>query len=43
MQAAGVPGEYYTYPDQHHVFRGEAWALAMERTLAFFDRYVKNQ
>jgi dienelactone hydrolase len=43
MQAAGVPGEHHTYPDQHHVFRGEAWALAMERTLAFLDRYVKNQ
>lgn len=43
MQAAGIPGEYYTYPDQRHVFRGEAWELAMERTLAFFDKYVKNQ
>lgn len=43
MQAAGVPGEYYTYPDQHHVFRGVAWEQAMERVLAFFDRYVKNQ
>ena len=43
MQAAGVPGEYYTYPDQHHIFWGEAWALAMERTLAFFDRYMNNR
>ncbi len=43
MQAAGAPGEYYTYPDQRHIFRGEAWTLAMERTLAFFDQYVKNQ
>ncbi|MCQ3973493.1 MAG: hypothetical protein DPW09_08625 [Anaerolineae bacterium] len=43
MQAAGAPGEYYTYPDQRHIFRGEAWTLAMERTLAFFDKYVKNQ
>lgn len=43
MQAAGRPGEYYTYPDQHHVFQGEAWTLAMERTVTFFDQYVKSQ
>lgn len=43
MQAANVPGEYYTYPDQAHFFGGEAWALAMERTLTFFDRYVKKE
>lgn len=43
MQAAGIPGEYYTYLNQRHIFRGEAWVLAMERTLAFFDKYVKNQ
>lgn len=43
MQAAGVPGEYYTYPGQCHIFRGEAWTLAMERTLAFFDQNVKKQ
>ena len=24
MQAACVPGEYYTYPDQRHIFQGEA-------------------
>jgi dipeptidyl aminopeptidase/acylaminoacyl peptidase len=43
MQAANVPGEYYTYPDQPHFFGGEAWTLAMERTLTFFDRYVKGE
>lgn len=43
MQEAHLSGEYYTYPDQRHVFQGEAWTLAMERTLAFFDQYVKNQ
>lgn len=43
MQAAGRPGEYYTYPDQRHVFQGEAWTLAMERTVTFFDQYVKSQ
>lgn len=41
MQVANVPGEYYTYPDQGHFFVGPAWRLAMERTLAFFDRHVK--
>ncbi len=38
MQAASVPGEYYTYPGQRHIFRGDAWEQAMERTLTFFDR-----
>lgn len=43
IQTAGVPGEYYTYPDQRHVFRGDAWEQAMERVLEFFDTHVKNQ
>jgi dipeptidyl aminopeptidase/acylaminoacyl peptidase len=43
MQAANTSGEYYAYPDQRHIFQGEAWTLAMERTLAFFNQYVKNQ
>jgi uncharacterized protein len=41
MQAADLPGEYYTYPDQGHFFQGAAWAQAMRRTVDFFDRYVK--
>lgn len=42
MQVANLSGEYYTYRDQGHFFAGPAWALAMERTVAFFDRYVKE-
>lgn len=42
MQVANLPGEYYTYRNQGHFFAGPAWGLAMERTLAFFDQYVKE-
>ncbi len=42
MQEANLPGEYYTYLGQGHFFTGQAWNLAMERTLAFFDHYVKE-
>ncbi len=42
MQDAEIPGEYFAYSGQHHFFSGSDWVLAMERTLAFFDRYVKN-
>ena len=42
MKATDVPGEYYFYPDQHHFFTGADWTLAMERTLAFFNLYVKK-
>lgn len=41
MQKAGRTVEYFTYPDQPHTFQGEGWELAMERVLAFFDRYLK--
>ena len=37
----GVPAELYLYPGAGHIFEGEDWEQAMERTLAFFDRYVK--
>jgi dipeptidyl-peptidase-4 len=43
MLAYGLPGEYFTYPEQQHFFVGQAWSLAMERTLAFFDQYVKGE
>jgi len=36
----GKQVEYYSYPDQGHIFEGEAREKAMKRTLAFFDRYV---
>jgi len=41
MQGAGVPGEYFVYPHQGHFFAGQAWELAMERTLSFFDGHVR--
>jgi dipeptidyl aminopeptidase/acylaminoacyl peptidase len=41
MRGAGRTVEYFTYPGQEHTFQGEGWDLAMERVLAFFDRYLK--
>ncbi len=41
LQAIGATVEYYTYPGAPHSFQGAAWDLFMQRTLAFFDRYVK--
>ncbi len=34
--------EYYSYPDQGHIFEGKAWEEAMERTLAFFNWHLKR-
>lgn len=42
LQDVGAVVEYYSYPGAPHSFRGDDWMLFMERTLAFFDRYVKN-
>jgi fermentation-respiration switch protein FrsA (DUF1100 family) len=36
-----VTAELYLYPDAGHTLKDEDWELAMERTTAFFDRYVK--
>lgn len=33
--------EFYRYPQEGHEFV-DAWELAAERSLQFFDRYVKN-
>jgi dipeptidyl aminopeptidase/acylaminoacyl peptidase len=41
MQEAGRPVEYFSYPGQPHTFQGEGWELAMERVLAFFDKYLR--
>jgi fermentation-respiration switch protein FrsA (DUF1100 family) len=38
----GVKAELYLYPDAGHTLKDEDWELAMERTTAFFDRYVKG-
>jgi dipeptidyl aminopeptidase/acylaminoacyl peptidase len=35
--------EFYRYPKQPHVLKGEAWNLAMKRTLDFFDRYLNER
>ena len=41
MQAAGKPVELYTYPGDNHDIRAN-FAIAMQRTVAFFDKYVKG-
>lgn len=42
LQDVGAIIEYYSYPGAPHSFRGDDRRLFMERTLVFFDRYVKN-
>ena len=41
MQAAGKPVELYTYPGDNHNINGN-FVVAMQRTIAFFDKYVKG-
>jgi dipeptidyl aminopeptidase/acylaminoacyl peptidase len=41
MQAAGKPVELYTYPGDNHNINGN-FVTAMQRTIAFFDKYVKG-
>jgi len=41
-QEQGAIAELHLYPGAEHTFVGEDWDLAMERTLAFFGRYVRN-
>jgi uncharacterized protein len=41
MQAAGKPVEMYTYPGDDHNL-AQSFGLAMQRTIAFFDKYVKG-
>lgn len=44
MQTAGVPGEYYTYPGADHLWQQPVqWQRMMERTTAFYDRYLKTR
>lgn len=38
---AGKPATYYTYPQQQHAFKDESWTLFMERTVIFFDNYLR--
>jgi len=41
MQAAGKPVEMYTYPGDDHNL-SQSFGLAMQRTIEFFDKYVKG-
>ncbi len=41
MQAAGKEVELYTYPNDNHNIN-KNFATAMQRTVAFFDKYVKG-
>jgi dipeptidyl aminopeptidase/acylaminoacyl peptidase len=41
MLAAGKDVELYTYPGDNHNISGN-FNLAMQRTVAFFDKYVKG-
>jgi len=34
--------EFYVYPGQGHVLKGEAWDKSMERTVNFFNRFLRN-
>lgn len=40
MQAAGQPVEFYTYPGDDHNL-ADSFSLAMQRSVEFFDRYLK--
>lgn len=42
LKAAGKTAEVYTYPGADHNISGSAFNLAMQRSLAFFDKYLKN-
>jgi uncharacterized protein len=41
MQAAGQTAEFYTYNGDNHNI-SNSFSLAMQRTVEFFDRYLKN-
>ncbi|QQG44917.1 MAG: alpha/beta fold hydrolase [Candidatus Sungiibacteriota bacterium] len=41
LKNSGKKVEFYKYPGEGHEF-GDAWSLAAERALQFFDKYVKG-
>ncbi len=41
LQKNGKTVEYYTYPGADHNFSSPAFELAMQRSIAFFDKYIK--
>jgi len=42
LQAAGQVSEVFTYPNDNHNISGN-FGLAMQRSIAFFDLYVKGR
>ena len=42
IEAAGEPVELYTYEGDDHNIAGN-WSTAMNRSVAFMDKYVKGQ
>jgi dipeptidyl aminopeptidase/acylaminoacyl peptidase len=42
LEKLGKTVEYYTYPGADHNLSGDSFSLAMSRTLAFFDQYLKG-
>lgn len=42
LEALGKPVELYIYEGQPHSFQGQDWVTFMERTKAFFDRYLND-
>lgn len=43
LVTAGGQTEYHRYPDQGHFLTGGSWSLMMQRTAAFFDRYLSGE
>jgi dipeptidyl aminopeptidase/acylaminoacyl peptidase len=41
LKAAGKTAEFYTYPGANHNIT-QGFNLAMQRSLAFFDKYLKG-
>jgi dipeptidyl aminopeptidase/acylaminoacyl peptidase len=41
IRQAGKYVEFYTYPDDNHNLSGNL-GIALQRSVAFFDKYVKN-
>lgn len=42
LETAGKEVEYYTYQGADHNLSDPAFSLAMQRSLSFFDKYLKN-
>ena len=42
LQQAGKTVEYYNYPGGDHNIASPNFELAMQRTIAFFDKYLKS-